>query len=102
VRHRASGESESWPEAFSLSEGDEVGEEAIGAGHAFGQLAKPGESGVHEPTLAVSGDEERALPNYQRFQRTLALRSSRCANGLDGHPELLREAPPDMRPQRKR
>ncbi|MEO5560114.1 MAG: glycosyltransferase family 2 protein [Dokdonella sp.] len=56
----------------------------------------------HGGDKAVSGDEERALPNYQRFQRTLALRSSRCESGLDGHPALLREAPLDMRPRRDR
>lgn len=51
----------------------------------------------HGGDKAVSAQEEQALPNYQRWQRTLATHAIRCDVGVDRHAQLLHESPPDLR-----
>src|SRR5262249_59723329 len=46
----------------SPSIGDQVREQAIGAGNARRELSKESQPGVDERTLAVSGREETSLP----------------------------------------
>ena len=45
----------------SLAQGDEIGEQAIRAGHSLRELTKPRESCVHEIALPVPRHEEPAL-----------------------------------------
>ena len=52
----------------SLAQRDEICEQPIRSGHAFRELAKPREAGVHEIALPMPGHEQAALKRVKRGQ----------------------------------